>query len=97
MEDWKNDVSIRSFFAVAKYYVSEITDRFFEHKLHNLVEDKDREAFLKSLDDAYDNGYRAPGGQANWFSGQQVDIDLTGNVVQNWSTRDEYSHRFNEL
>lgn len=76
----------------AKMYLMEFTDRYFVPKVHNLVEDKDRDAFLRALDDAY-NGK----GEASWFEGQQVDIDITGKVIYEWSTRTRNSHRFSEL
>lgn len=91
-DHWRNNKYIRSFMGFAKMYLNEFTDAHFDHKVHNLVDDKDRDAFLKALDDGY-----LANGEASWFEGQQVDIDITGNIIYEWSTRSGNSHRFNEL
>lgn len=96
-EDWKNNIYIRSFMATATVYLSKFSDTWFEPKVHNMVDDANRDQFLQALEDAYQRGQRPSGGSASWFAGQQITIDITGKIIEIWSTRENNVHRFNEL
>lgn len=96
-DDWKNNKYIRSFMGTAKMYLSDLTDSYFPHKVHNLVDSKNRDAFINALEQAYERGEPTIGGKASWFEGQQVDIDITGKIIHQWSTRSNNPHRFEEL
>ena len=39
--------------------------------------------------------YQANGlGQSEWFLGQQINVDITGDKSSSWKSREDYSHRF---
>jgi hypothetical protein len=95
-DDWKNNRYIVSFFNFASAGVCTLSDVLLPHFESNLVDDRDRETFLSTLDAEYERGER-PGGEANWFAGQQVDVDITGKVSNTWSTRRDHGYRFAEL
>lgn len=91
-DHWRNNKYIRSFMGTAKMYLNEFTDAYFEHKVHNLVADNDSDAFILAMDEGYTGN-----GEASWFEGQQVDVDITGNIIFEWTSRSGNSHRFSEL
>ncbi len=91
-DHWRNNRYIRSFMGTTKLCLNDFTDNFFNHKVHNLVADEDRDVFLQLLDEGY-----AGNAGATWFEGQQVDVDITGHIIKEWSSRSSNSHRFNEL
>lgn len=92
-DHWRNNPYIRSFMGTAKMFLNDFTDQYFEHRVHHLVADDNRDAFMKVLDDSY-TGSAA---RAVWFQGQQVEIDITGQIVNEWNSRSSNNHRFNEL
>jgi hypothetical protein len=95
-DDWKNNIHIASFFRFANERAGAVCDVLLPHFVSNLVDDGDREDFLSALDAAYERGER-PGGEANWFAGQQVDVDITDKLSNTWSTRQDHGYRFAEL
>lgn len=89
---WRNNRYIRSFMGTAKKFLNDFTDSVFEHKVHYLVADENRDDFLRVLDDAHVGETRA-----TWFEGQHVDVDITGHVFKESSSRTTNTHRFHEL
>ena len=95
-ESWKNHRLVRSFFSDVFSTFNNLGDIFLPHFVSNLVDDKDREAYLASLDAQYQRG-DVQGGVANWFRGQQINVDVTGERTSDWFTRASHEHRFMQL
>jgi hypothetical protein len=68
-------------------------DKLAPHRHVNLVEEQNRDAYLASLDQAYEQqqerareyGKELP--KASWFAGQQVHIDFHSRIGGKWPTR----------
>lgn len=63
-----------------------------EHELVELVDPKQKDAFLTALD----AGYQGPSG-TNWYRGQHLDVDIDGRVFEEWETRRQYRDIWSEL
>lgn len=96
VDDWKNNQYISSFFGHSSEWLGDVGDVFYKRFVNKLIDDDDRDEFLSRLDNDYNNNNNNDG-TANWFAGQQVDLDINGKVASYWSTRVEYGHRFDEL
>jgi hypothetical protein len=71
-------------------------DVFCSHSVEKLIRDDDALEYLQALDKEYKvTGHDKP--KASWFKGQQVKIDLTGRVRQEWESRKGSKEVFEEL
>jgi hypothetical protein len=94
-ESWRNNPYVMSLFHDIVRVLTYAGDLILPHFESNLVADEDRDAFIAALDDAYERNL-TQGGQASWFKGQQINVDIDGSVNSMWRTRETYEHRFME-
>ena len=71
-------------------------DRFSTHTVTTVVEPANATAYLAALDAEYQaRGRYKP--KANWFKGQNIDLEVDGTIAREWPTRIEHQSRFDEL
>jgi hypothetical protein len=98
LEKWSNNKYAVSLFLDMTNILKIIGDYFLPHHVENLVAPEDTERHLKALDDAYESREQSdPNNHANWFAGQQIDLDIDGTITNEWSTRVHSRNRFMEL
>ena len=97
IDTWRDNQELRAAMGKASKWVEALSDWFLPHFVSNLVADESREAFLQRLDAAYRQHSHDHGGAANWFAGQNVDVDITGKVYRTWPTRQGRENIFSEL
>lgn len=89
---WRNNRYIRSFMGSAQMFLNSFVSAHFQHRVYDLVDPTNRDSYLQALDTGFNEKDRA-----SWFEGQQVVVDISGNVVAEMSSRRLNSHRFDEL
>jgi hypothetical protein len=101
---WADNMYMRSLFKDMANFLEEMGDHFSLHRIENLVDEAKADEYLAALDDAYlkesqsqSQSSSSPTKQANWFQGQQLNLDIDGTIDSEWRTRRENSDRFSEL
>jgi hypothetical protein len=98
---WADNMYMRSLFKDMAHFLEEMGDLFSPHSIENLVDEHKADEYLAALDDAYlkdpQSQSSSPTKQANWFKGQQLNVDIDGTIDSEWRTRRENSDRFSEL
>jgi hypothetical protein len=97
---WADNKYMRSLFRDMANYLEHMGDRFSPHRVENLVDETQADDYLAALDDAYnlkESQSSSPTKKANWFQGQQLNLDIDGTIDSEWSTRRENSDRFSEF
>jgi hypothetical protein len=104
---WADNVYMRALFRDMTNVLEETGDVFAPHRVENLVDESVAEDYLKALDDAYDvtmansraedESSSTKRTKANWFQGQQLNLDVDGTIDSEWRTRRENADRFSEL
>jgi hypothetical protein len=76
-------------------------DLFCPHRVENLVDETRADEYLQALDEAYARGQQSAGSsslkKANWFHGQQLNLDIDGTIDSELRTRRDNAEKFTEL
>jgi hypothetical protein len=96
---WADNMYMRSLFRDMANFLEEMGDLFSPHRVENLVDETKADEYLAALDDAYlkESQSSSPTKKANWFQGQQLNLDIDGTIDSEWRTRRENADRFSEL
>ena len=96
---WTDNKYVRNLFRDVVSAAQLFGDLWAPYTLTKLVNDSNSSRFIEALDDAEDRkrkqGVKTP--RANWFTGQQLHVDLDGSITKEWQTRKKAGDKFKEL
>lgn len=105
VEDWQDGRYATSLFRDLAEWMRWFCDRYSTFQSVQLVEQKNFDDYLRVMDEADEKRRNEEGigsarqqlrssGYANWFNGQQLFLDVSGNLKRVWTTRADNEDKF---
>ena len=96
---WTDNKYVRNLFRDVVSAAQLFGDLWAPYTLTKLVDDANSSHFIEALDDAEDRkreqGVKTR--RANWFTGQNLHVDIDGKITKEWQTRKKAGDKFKEL